>query len=330
MKLQAYRLGSAALGLLLASCVTDRSVGNSVETESDVAARLMEVDSLLPEWNRPDGGLTVATLRLHRDNFDFSRSMPDGRDVRLERQDSIPIPFEIVYWDLAARMGRLNVRLDSSLLTKDSRIRVRWGGTLGTNLSDHFRTWEGIQEVRKLELTSHLVADFESGGDTTLLPTRSLWKSYGMDSARHLGTTFEPAGKGRAGKALHLRYTTANSASYAVVNAALIRSTSEPRSLRALDSVVFWARGDGVLRFAFDRVQGDRWPKAWTTRTLDTNWVRYRIRPMDLDTPTVVGNVVGWEAVRDSVTHLTFIAANGSDVWIDDLRLHGINRDDLR
>jgi hypothetical protein len=330
MKSSTHRLGSVVLGLLLSSCGMDRSAGNSVETESDVAARLLEVDSLLPEWNRPDGGLTVATLRLNRENFDFSRSKPDGRDVRLERQDSSLLPFEIVYWDLAARMGRLHVRLDSALLSRDAKIRVRWGGTPATSPMDPVRTWEGIPESRKLDLNSHLVADFESGGDTTLLPTRSLWKSHGMDSANVIGMTFVPAEKGRAGKALNLLYSTVNTNSYAVVNTALIRGTTEPRSLRSLDSVVFWARGNGVLRFAFDRVQGDRWPKAWTTRTLDTNWVRYRIRPMDLDTPSVIGNIVGWEGVRDSVTHLTFIAAKGSEVWIDDVRLHGVNRDDLR
>lgn len=330
MKHRARRIGSVLVALLFAACTIDRSAGNSVETESDVAARLLEVDSLLPEWNRPDGGLTVATLRLDRQNFDFSRSAPDGRDVRLERADSALLPYEIVHWDLAARKGRLNVRLDSALLTRDAKIRLRWGGPLGNKFSDPIRTWEGIQETRKLDLTSHLVADFESGRDTTLLPTRSLWKSYGMDSAKLVGTTYEPAGKGRAGTALRLRYSPVNSSSYAVVNAALIRGTTEPRSLRSLDSIVFWARGNGVLRCAFDHVQGDRWPKAWTTRTLDTNWIRYRIRPMDLDTPTVIGNVVGWEGVRDSVTHLTFLAAKGSEIWLDDVRLHGINRDDLR
>lgn len=320
----------AILGLLFTSCATERSAGNSVETESDVSARLLDVDSLLPEWNRPAGGATVATLRFDRSNFDFSRSTPDGRDVRVERQDSMLLPFEIVFWDTAARMGRVNVRLDSSLLRRDMRIRVRWGGAFGTIISDHDRTWEGIGEAQKLDLTSQIVADFESGGDTTLLPTRSLWKNFAMDSARLLGMAYAPAAKGRSGLALHMRYSIVNSNSYAVVNTTLIRGSAEPRSLRSLDSIVFWARGNGVLRFAFDHVKGDRWPKAWTTRTLDTNWVRYRIRPVDLDTPSVVSNNVGWEGVRDSVTHLTFIAANGSEIWLDDIRMHGVDRNDLR
>lgn len=326
----AHRICPAILGALLASCAMDRTAGNSVETESDVAARILDVDSLLPEWNRPTGGATVATLRFDRRNFNFSRSRPDGRDVRVERQDSTLLPFEIVYWDTAARMGRLNVRLDTSLLRRDAKIRIRWGGAFGTILSDPFRTWDGIPEVRRLDLASVLVSDFESGGDTTLLPTRSLWKSFGMDSARILGTSFVPADKRRAGSALHLRYSTVNSSSYAVVNVSLIRGSAEPRSLRSLDSIVFWARGNGILRMAFDHLQGDRWPKAWTTRTLDTAWIRYSIRPADLDPPSVIGNIVGWEAVRDSVTHLTFIGANGSEIWLDDVRLHGVNRDDLR
>jgi hypothetical protein len=34
--------------------------------------------------------------------------------------------------------------------------------------------------------------------------------------------------------------------------------------------------------------------------------------------------------VRDSITSLTFLIGGGSDLWIDDIRIYGIGRDDLR
>jgi len=34
--------------------------------------------------------------------------------------------------------------------------------------------------------------------------------------------------------------------------------------------------------------------------------------------------------VRDSVNYVTFLVQGGSQLWLDDIRIHGIDRDDLR
>jgi hypothetical protein len=93
---------------------------------------------------------------------------------------------------------------------------------------------------------------------------------------------------------------------------------------------VFWARGTGTLSVAFEHLTGLVGPKAWAQIPLDTGWKRVRIRPTDLDSADGIGYNFGWSYVRDSVTDLTFILQDGSDFWLDDVRLHGIDRDDLR
>jgi hypothetical protein len=49
-----------------------------------------------------------------------------------------------------------------------------------------------------------------------------------------------------------------------------------------------------------------------------------------MDGANGIGGNVGWAGVRDSVTDLCLFAARGADMWIDDIRLYGIDRDDLR
>lgn len=315
--------------LVLGACAPERSAGNSVETESDIAARLLPVDSILPEWNHPADSLTVVTLRFDRTNFDFSMTSADGSNLRLERIDGSLLAFEIVYWDSAAAIGRLRVRLDAFLLERNKEIRLRWNDSSATSLPDPVRTWEGIGNSQKLALNSVLVDDFESGSDTTLLPTRPLWETFADDSATILGFSFPDAGRGRSGKVVHLEYTSVGTW-YALVKTPVIRGTIEPRSFRALDSIVLWARGSGKLIVAFDHLTNGVGPKAWITKSLDTNWVRYAIRPQDLDTADGIGGNAGWNAVRDSVTHVTFIVNRGTDLWLDDVRLHGIDLDDVR
>ena len=57
--------------VLATGCSEDRRAGNSSETENNIAARTISVDSVLPGWNRPHGVPTVATLKLDATNFAF-------------------------------------------------------------------------------------------------------------------------------------------------------------------------------------------------------------------------------------------------------------------
>jgi hypothetical protein len=312
-----------AVLLFLSGC-GEPQAGNSVETENTAGARVLEVDSFLPAWNHPTGG-TVATLRFDRANFVFSASTRNGRDLRFERLDGSLLPFEVDVWDTSAEIGRVLVRLDSSLYAPQAAVRMRWGSSQASS-ANPTGVWSGLPDSVALLANSVLVDDFEGGDDTTKLPDLDVWRDGFSDSAYVSPLAFPTAGQSRPGTALHVTYS-APSPSYAVVATSL---SNGPRSLRSLDSLVFWARGTGTLSVAFEHLTGLVGPKAWAQIPLDTGWTRVRIRPTDLDSADGIGYNFGWSYVRDSVTDLTFILQDGSDFWLDDVRLHGIDRDDLR
>ena len=324
------KIATLACAMGIAGCGIDRVAGNSVETENTANARVMPVDSILPAWNHPAGG-TVATLRFDRGNFDFAASTGDGHDLQFTRQDGKSLPFLVGVWDSISGKGRVLVRMDDSLLLAGARIRMRWG-VQQTTLSNPSATWAGISESTRLLANSALVDDFEDGNTINSLPVANTWyaSAYGPSSSVS-GISIDSAGLGRSGQALHITYTApaATSTTQYVVVATYLGSM--PDCLRSLDSLVFWARGSGTLYVAMEHLTNSAGPKAWMHFTLDSAaWTRKCVRPTDFDAADGVGNNYGWNFVRDSVTTLTFLVKGGSNLWLDDVRLHGVNRDDLK
>lgn len=309
------------------SCTEERLAGNSSETENTAASREISVDSLYRGWTPYPFYPTVATLRLDSTNCDFVGTDSSGRNVTVERLDGRQIPFEHVFWDRASALGRLRVRLDADLLQHGSRFRLRWGSEV-VGKPDPAAVWDSIPASYKLFLTSYLVDDFESGKLLSLLPDTATWHSGAGDGATATTARLAPAARGRDGNALTFTYSAdAITGKYSYITLVL---NPKPISLRSLDSIVLWARGSGRLSVALDRPEGTRGPKAWARMNLDTAWRRIRVAPGDFLPPDNVGGNVGWLRIRDSITHLTFLVEGGSQLWIDDVRLHGIDADDLR
>ncbi|MBK8803026.1 MAG: hypothetical protein IPN71_13420 [Fibrobacteres bacterium] len=317
--------GFAAIALSIAGCAFDRSAGNSMETENSVSARTLSVDSLLISNLVFDTGLTIATLRLDSGNFDFARTDSAGHGIGFARESGTAIPFEVHFWDARAKLGRVRVRIERDLRFSKSRILMQAGWGSRGPTSDSLNTWKGISANQQQKLTSLLVDDFEDANVTTRLPIPSSWRAGTVMGYTYTNPVNVPASRGRTGQAMYFSYT-APSPEYGVVATPI----NGPRSLRGLDSLVFWARGNGKVRVAFEHLTGNSGPKSWTTRALDTAWTRYRILPQDLDSPDGIASNVGWLAVRDSVTDLSFITQGGSEIFLDDIRLHGITPIDLR
>jgi hypothetical protein len=332
MRALASILWAAAFAGLYGGCSDDRLSGNTAGTDNAVAARTIRVDSVLPVWNEPVRAPTVATLRFDSTNMDFPQTDSAGRDLSVKSEADSAIPFEIVYWDKSAKLGRVRVRIEPNLLHNGSRFLVRWKQALQTR-SNPLAVWQSLPDSQILALRSVPVADFENRNDTTLLPTHPTWTysshpDTGKDSSQISAVSFLPAGAGRSGGALSLTYKTMG-IGYVVVKTPLVVGESA-RNLRAMDSLVFWVRGTkgSSLYTAFDH--GTSF-KAWKLDTLDTVWTRIRIRPSDfIPASQTFGGNRGWEAVQDSATDLTFIIDNGTSISLDDIRLYGIDRDDLK
>jgi hypothetical protein len=319
-------LAGAGLALLF-GCDSGRIAGGTTETDNMLTSRLIDVDSVLPDWNHPACSATVATLRLDASNFDFQGSDSAGRDLLVLKEDGDSVPFEVVYWDDAAKLGRIEVRIDSTLLLPHARFVLKWHQT-PLDRSDPTAVWRAIPDSQRLAIGSVPVADFEDGTDTTLLPTRPAWAtSTATDSSSISSLAFVLAGGGRSGTALSIAYATTGSG-FVVLKTHLVAGDA-PRILRSMDSLVFWAKGTKGSSL-FTAIEHDSSIKAWKLDTLDSAWTRVRVRPSDFMEAGVGGSTnLGWGAVRDSATDLTFILHEGTSFMIDDIRLYGIDREDL-
>lgn len=322
MKRAMFLLLPVGLALFQAGCGNERALeGSSSETENVLSARIYRVDSLLSDWNHPVVVPTVATLRLDSSNFPFHEASRTGSEITVERIDSTPIPFRIVYWDKLAARGRIEVRLDPSSQTPGFRFRLRWNAKDSAR-SDSAKVWRSLPDSQRFALTSLLVDDFEHASTYSLLPDSAQWFTRFGDSGTATVPDIVAADRGRTGNALHFSYMGEKGWVYGGVSLA----KGKPRSLRSLDSLVFWVRGPVKLAVGFDHRDVG---KAWVINVMDSNWTRRSVRPQDLDPPGAGGNI-GWSGVRDSVTDIVFFVSQGSDIWLDDIRLHGLSRDDLK
>jgi len=309
--------------LLSAGCEEPQAVaGSSSETENVLTARIYGVDSLLQSWNHPRWIPTVATLRLDSASLPFPETRADGSDLRVERLDSVPLPFRIVFWDRVAAKGRIQVRLDPPLQREGSRIRLRWASKDSTR-PDSAAVWRSIPDSQRLALTSTRVDDFERGTLRSQLPDSGMWYTLSGDSGEVTQPGIAAAGRGRSGNALHFGFMGEKGWVYC----GLPLAGGRTRNFRSLDSLVFWVRGPAKLAVGFDHHERG---KAWAHRMIDSNWTRIALAPSGFDSANGAGGNIGWNAVRDSVTDLVFFVSQGSDLWLDDIRIHGVDRDDLR
>lgn len=314
--------------LLLGACADQRTAGGTTETDNMLSARELRVDSLFHESALPSTGAVVATIRVDSTVVDFSETTAEGRDLAVEVPGRGPIPFRTVFWDKLARIGRLEVRIASSLRNTGSRIRLRWG--LPDSLrSDSASTWRDVPDSVRKAFASVLVDDFEDSNLVSGLPSKGTWETQsGGDSSSVSAPRIAPAGASRPGRALAISYSMVAIKGYALVTVPL---TSGPRTMRSIDSIEFWARGDStIVSVALEHKSDSTNSKAWADRKLTATWQRYTVRPADFVAPTPASGNVGWLGIRDSVTTLTLFGALGKELWIDDVRIHGVNRDDMK
>ncbi|MCB9495684.1 MAG: hypothetical protein H6686_02235 [Fibrobacteria bacterium] len=323
--------------LLALGCQAERSAGTTTETENSIASRSFAIDSLLPSGAGTLFEPVVATLRLDSNAFDFHGSRPDGRDLEVVRESGDAIPFELVFWDPTTSQGRLKVRVDPWIRAPGSRLVLRSGAT-PADRSSSSRVWAGIPLDRRQRWNSVLVDDFESGNLLrNCLPDSSFWFLGGLLPASGPASS----SPGRPGTGLRLTCGPGQCAgSPSILAATLVAGT--PRSFRSLDSIELWARGNGRVWVALEyldsvqmgrmqrgQIDSIRAGRVWVSRTLDTAWSRVSIPPSAFLAASGADGNTDWEILRDSVNYLTFLLDGGSELWLDDIRFHGLLATDL-
>lgn len=322
------KIGCAlACALFVSACGPDRVAGGTVETEN-LSILVLRADSVAPFAMRVGSSPVVATLRLDSTNFDFDRAGASGQNLVAETLDGTPIPFAIRRWEAKDRWARIQVRIEGEMLRMGSRFRLRsTGDTLGK--PDSSAVWAGIPETSRERWISVLVDDFEQGVLRTRLPIAAPWYVKQADSATISAPTLVSAQGGRSGTALRFEYDAPSTLpGYVLIGTTL---ASHPVNFGSLDSIVFWAKGNGVLSVSLDHQAPEGGvTKTWMHNTLDSNYTRWCVRPEDFDPAGPGGGNLGWGSVHDSVTTLSIFASGSGTVTLDDIRFFGMQADDFR
>lgn len=308
---------------VLAGCA-DRAAGNTLETENAVAIR---IDTLLSSPPQGTDRKSVGVLRLGAHNFAFERVGREGRELDFRKDDGAPVPFRIVFWDSAAALARIEIGLDSSLLRPQARLWMLWNQPSATR-SDSSAVWSDIALRQRSLLSSVLVSDFEYGSLRSLLPEPTNWYSVPSESTSISKPEVVADSLSWSGGVLRVRYA-ADSTKFRNVVLGLSLG-SRPRVLRSMDSLVLRMRGSGRVSIALDRLYLPNEGKAWLHLPIAPTWKRVVVRPQDFLPAGGVGKNIGWEGVRDSVTNLTFLLTGGSEFYVDDIRIHGMDANDFR
>ena len=291
---------------------------------------------LISDWMRPLSFPTVLVLRLDTTNFDFKKAAKDGSDIRLYDGAGDLIPFEIDGWDTTLNSATLNIRVENAADTVRPWL-LTWGDKKAAKLKD-VNVWKDLSDSLVAALNSVEILNFESGTKYNALPAplnnKFDWYIQPHDSAtvkNNLDSKptngIEKADRATFGKnGLHVQYQANKLGRYVVIGTRIAEHAHE---LSRLDSVEVWLKGDGDYEIILETiVESDTNYKTTYKGSVNEKWTRVAVTPKDF-TNADGKSYHGWNVTRNKITRFTIFVYNGSDIWIDNVRMYGINLDDL-
>ena len=292
---------------------------------------------LISDWMRPLSFPTVLVLRLDTANSDFKKAAKDGSDIRLYDGAGDLIPFEIDGWDTTLNSATLNIRVESATDTVRPWM-LMWGDKKAAKLKD-VNVWKGLSDSLITALNSVTILNFESGTKYNALPAplnnKFDWYIQPHDSAtvkNNLDSKptngIEKADSSIFGKnVLHVQYQANKRGRYVVIGTRIAEHTHD---LSRLDSVEVWIKGNGDYDIILETiVESDTNYKTSYNGSANEKWTRIAVKPSDFGSPDNK-SYHGWDITRNKITRFTIFVYNGSDIWIDNVKMYGINLDDLR
>lgn len=295
-------------------------------------SRKVAVSSMLSSWMLPIQESALGIIRLDSTLFSFDEALGTGNDIRITDEYGVPLAFDLALWDSLHRQSVVRVRIDG--LALEDSLMLYWGRSGALSASTK-AIWSGISDSSRLEWSSLEVEDFEEINLRSNLPdpiSPHYWYLFPQDSNVQIVPTLDsavqgiqPADSGRIGNAFHLR-TISNSGRWGLLG---LNLDTIPKNLAHLDSIVFWVRGSGQYILGLESLVSDG-GKAVYFDSLDGAWTRKCVRPQDFVPGDSIGGNTGWDAIKSQITNLSFFAVGNADFWLDDIRIFGWNRDDLK
>lgn len=293
--------------------------------------RVIPLDSTISDWMRPIADTTVVFVRLDSANFNFNEAMKNGNDIRFTDQSDNRLKFKKVFWNDSLQQAELQIRINGTSSVES--LVMYWGKTAALDASSD-DIWKGLPDSLVNSLHSIKIIDFEKQRLETAFDYADgprEWYFEPQDS----NVTTQPSNeevqkafekdKERGGYVFHWKSTSKKKGKWSMIGSRINRN---PSSLEGIDSIVFYAKGSGELGFAIE-VLDEPTGKTKYVDYLDSNWKRFCFTQKDfVEGDGEFGNM-GWDFVKPRVTTFTIWIVDDSEMWIDDVILYGVNRDNF-
>jgi hypothetical protein len=290
---------------------------------------------LVSDWMRPLQAPFVLTLRLDSTNFDFSKARKDGSDLQLFASNGAPVPMVIDSWETDIKSASINIRLEKLSDTLNTWT-LEYGDPDAT-APEKVNVWKGISDSLWYELNTVEIFNFESGSSRSDLPSplkSDSWYAqlHKMDTLTdsvtmsYISTASIVEANNWLGKVMHIDYKV----EYPDIVVFGTCLTRHPHDWSRMDSLVVWMKTDGDFEVILESLDDDvNYKASYKGKGKGlSDWNRLMIKPEDFTYK--IRDYHGWEFVRNKITTFTIFTYNSTELWIDNVRAYGVNRDDLK
>ena len=322
----------ATVALRAADAKAEKFAVQNAMVDSDI--RTDENGKFAMEWpEKGDYRLTVVS-----DGFAFSKvfdaeDLPDLDTIWISATASVSSKVTLRTVDEFLWVGVYG--LDVLVKTNDVGAYVLPSVPAGDSLPIYFVTadslnslyaeWNTVAESNSTQFLNpvKVLQDFENGGEGWYLNTDSLKKGTEIKPANSVkeGIVYDST---RKSKVFHGTYKLAND-DYAW---ALVGTAFEYNMMFSeIDSVVFYAKGNGNIRLSLENyIDPSKNLKAATEWIpLSKDWQRISVNPAELcvGAATTESCFTSWSGVKSWVKQFHIFVQDGSEFYIDDVTLYG-------
>ena len=133
------------------------------------------------------------------------------------------------------------------------------------------------------------------------------------------------AGVGREGNAIHWE-SSAKRGNWSFYGIWICKEES-PCNLSAIDSIVYYARGNGVISITLETLGSSNTEGktlAYDTLKTSDEWQRRVITPANFKPRDDLYGNLGWDVISKAVTTISIAAYDDTEFWIDDVVFYGV------
>ena len=187
-----------------------------------------------------------------------------------------------------------------------------------------FESAEAQFVIRELGISE---AGYMSSTDTSVKTTPEV--AMVPETRKDIAEFFVESGADRAGNALHW-VSSAGQGRWSFYGIWVCTEES-PCDLSATDSIVFYARGNGVISIALETLgSSNEEGKTLAYDTLNTDeWQRRVIKPANFKPRDDMYGNLGWDVISRAVTTISIASYDETEFWIDDVMFYGIKPSDF-